>query len=249
MPSLSPNGKGTIVFESNRRRTPSEPLNTSDLFLMKHDGSNQTFLIRGSSATWSPDSQRIAFHRSASGTGLPIKADPGAPTSDSDIFVASVCELLAGVPPTNITNSAEEIDDDAAWSPDGQKILWTPHNVGDNPNNSPSKEVWVMNADGSGRVNLTNNGFEERAPTWSPDGTRVAYMCRTNAPGGTGTDFEICVMNADGSAPTVLTSNAVLDATPSFSPDGLKIAFHRQVAGQGLQLFVMNADGSGPRRS
>ena len=135
MPSLSPNGKGTIVFDSNRLRTPSEPLNTSDLFLMKHDGSDQTFLTRGSSATWSPDSQRIAFHRSASGTGLPIKADPGAPTSDSDIFVASVCDLLAGVPPTNITNSATEIDDDAAWSPDGQKILWTPHNVGDNPLN------------------------------------------------------------------------------------------------------------------
>lgn len=48
---------------------------------MKHDGSDQTFLTRGSSVGWSPDSQRIAFHRSASGTGLPIKADPGAPTS------------------------------------------------------------------------------------------------------------------------------------------------------------------------
>jgi TolB protein len=82
----------------------------------------------------------------------------------------------------NITNSATEIDDDAAWSPDGQKILWTFHNASDNLLNSPSKEVWVMNADGSGRMNLTNNGFEERAPTWSPDGTRAAYMCRTNAP-------------------------------------------------------------------
>jgi Tol biopolymer transport system component len=246
MPSLSPNGKGTIVFNSNRLRTASEPLNTSDLFLMKHDGSGQTFLTRGDSATWSPDSQRIAFHRSASGTGLPIKTDPGAPTSDSDIFVASVCEILAGVPPTNITNSPTEIDDDAAWSPDGQKILWTFHDASDNPLNSPSKEVWVMNADGSGRVNLTNNGFEERGPTWSPDGTRVAYMCRTNAPGGTGTDFEICVMNADGSEKKVLTSNTVLDGTPSFSPDGSKIVFLRPVSGQlSQQLFVMNAaDGS-----
>jgi Tol biopolymer transport system component len=144
----------------------------------------------------------------------------------------------------NITNSATEIDDDAAWSPDGQKILWTFHNASDNLLNSPSKEVWVMNADGSGRINLTNNGFEERAPTWSPDGTRVAYMCRTNVPGGTGTDFEICVMNADGSAQTVLTSNTVLDGTPSFSPDGSKIAFLRPVSGR-QQLFVMNAaDGS-----
>jgi len=244
MATLSPDGKGRIVFDSNRNRGPGEPLNTSDLFLMKHDGSDPTFLTRGSSATWSPNSQSIAFHRSASGTGLPIRSDPGAPASDSDIFVARVCDLRAGMPPMNLTDSPTEIDDDASWSPDGQKILWTPHQVGDNVSNSITKEVYVMNADGSGRVRLTNNLFEERAPAWSPDGTKIAYMCRlgTVAPD---VDFEICVMNADGSDQTVLTSNTVPDATPSWSPDGLKLAFHRLVPGQGLQLWVMNADGSG----
>src|SRR5439155_11363368 len=98
--TLSPDGKGRIIFDSNRNRGPLEPLNTSDLFLMKHDGSDQTFLTRGSSATWSPDSQSIAFHRSASGAGLAIKPDPGAATTDSDIFVARVCDLVAHVPPT-----------------------------------------------------------------------------------------------------------------------------------------------------
>ena len=77
MPTLSPDGKGRIIFDSNRLRIPGvDRLNTSDLFLMKDDGSLQTFLVRGSSATWSPDSQSIAFHRSASGTGQP---DPGSP--------------------------------------------------------------------------------------------------------------------------------------------------------------------------
>src|SRR4029453_6321325 len=52
----SPDGKGTIVFNSNRLRDPNkEPLNTSDLFLMREDGSHQRFLTRGSSASWSPD--------------------------------------------------------------------------------------------------------------------------------------------------------------------------------------------------
>jgi Tol biopolymer transport system component len=73
---LSPDGK-SIVFDSNRNRLSSEPSNTSDLFLMKADGKDQTLLIRGSSATWSPNGKYIAFHRSASGTGRrssPIQA-------------------------------------------------------------------------------------------------------------------------------------------------------------------------------
>jgi hypothetical protein len=64
-PSLSPDGT-KVVFESNRNRT-EEPLNTSDLFVMNTDDTEQTPLARGSCATWSPDSKTIAFHASASG--------------------------------------------------------------------------------------------------------------------------------------------------------------------------------------
>jgi hypothetical protein len=248
MPSLSPDGKGRIVFDSTRLRVAPDKPNTSDLFLMKDDGTLQAFLVRGSSATWSPDSQSIAFHRSASGTGQTIRVDLGAPTSDSDIFGARVCDLLAGVPPTNITNSPTEIDDDASWSPDGQKIAWTAHDVGDDPLVIPSQDIYVMNADGSGRVNLTNNfPVEERGPSWSPDGTRIAYMCRVGdppLPGGTPT-FEICVMNADGSDPRRLTFNNLPDGTPSWSPDGTQIVFNRAVPPPNQQLHIMNADGSG----
>jgi len=230
--TLSPDGKGRIVFDSNRSRAPGEPLNTSDLFLMKVDGTHQTFLTRGSSATWSSDSQSIAFHRSATGTGLPIRGDPGAPTSDSDIFAARVCDLVAHVPPTNITNTTMEIEEDADWSPDGQKIVFMRRHVG---TNLSSSEVYVLNLDGTEEVKLTDNEDEERAPTWSPNGTRIAYMCRHG-----GADFEICVMNADGTGQAQLTDNTVFDATPSWSPDGQKIAFHRLVAGL-QQIFVMNA--------
>jgi TolB protein len=239
-PALSPDGK-KIVFDSNRNRAEGEPVNTSDLFVMNTKGEEQTFLIRGSSATWSPDSKNITFHASASGLGLPIKPDPGAATSDSDIFVANVDDLLAGVAgPMNLTNNPDAIDDDPDWSPDGRRIVFTSHPVTDDPQRSNLAEVYVINVDGTGLTRLTFNAEEERAPSWSPDGSRIVYMCRI---GGGTADFEICDMNANGSDRRQFTDNAVLDATPTFSPDGQQIVFQRPVAGR-LQLWLMNADGT-----
>ena len=239
-PALSPDGK-KIIFNSNRDRASGEPANIGELFVMNTDGSEQVRLIRGSSATWSPDSRTIAFHASASGTGLPIKPDPGAATSDSDIFVLNVDDGLAGTEaPRNLTNSPEAIEDDADWSPHGQEVLFTSHPVTDDPINSVHAEIYVTNADGSSAPErLTLNEEEERAPAWSPDGTRIVFMCRRG-----GADFEICLMNADGTDSLQLTNNTVLDATPTFSPDGQKILFHRPVSGR-FQLFTMNPDGTG----
>jgi Tol biopolymer transport system component len=242
-PALSPDGK-KIVFDSNRNRAEGEPFNTSDLFVMNTKGEEQTFLIRGSSATWSPDSKNIAYHASASGTGLPIKADLGAATSDSDIFVANVDDLLAGVAGCgwrrNLTNSPDAIDDDADWSPDGRRIVFMSHPVTDDPQRSNLAEVYVINVDGTGLTRLTFNAEEERGPSWSPDGSRIVYMCRI---GGGTSDFEICDMNADGSDRRQLTDNTVFDGTPTFSPDGLQIVWVR--AQQPQQLWLMNADGTG----
>lgn len=243
-PALSPDGK-KLVFDSNRNRGPGEPLNTSDLFLMNADGAadggEPPLLTRGSSATWSPDSKNIAFHASASGSGLPIKPDPGGATSDSDIFVVNVDDVLSDAEqPRNVTNSPAAIDDDPDWAPDGQRLAFTSHDASDDPGNSTSAEIYTLDPDGTGAPEpLTDNSEEERGPTWSPDGTRIAFACRRGGP-----DFEICTMNADGNDQAQLTNNAAPDLTPTWSPDGSEIAFHRPVAGR-FQLFKMNANGTG----
>jgi len=269
--NLSPDGK-KIVFDSNRLTAGTvcdgvTYYNISDLFLMNTDGTEQTLLTRGSSVTWSPDSKNVAFHASASYsasgglvTGCPIRTDPGSATTDSDIFVANIDDLLAGLEqPTNITNSPDWIDDDPDWSaspttaPKGQTIVFTRHPVTDDPRFSNQAELYLMNSDGTGLQRLTSNNEEERAPSWATDGSRIVFMCRI---GGDRSDFEICLMNADGTGLTQLTDNSVFDGTPTFSPDGQHILFHRTVGAAGSgnqQLFIMNAslnaDGTLPQQT
>ena len=122
LPALSPDGK-KIVFDSNRLRLLIEPRNTSDLFLMNTDDIEQTSFDPWQLCHVVTGWQALVFHASASGTGLPTTDDPGAATSDSDIFVSNVDDLLAGVvQPQNITNSSGVIDNDPNWSPDGTTI-------------------------------------------------------------------------------------------------------------------------------
>ena len=69
-------------------------------------------------------------------------------------------------------------------------------------------EIYVMNGDGSGQTNLTNNPSDDDLPAWSPDGTRIVYCSHG----------EINIMNADGSSQTNLTNNSSEDCLPSWSP-------------------------------
>jgi TolB protein len=87
---------------------------------------------------------------------------------------------------------------------------------------------------------LTFNNEDERAPAWSPDGTRIAYKCRNRGRG-----FEICAMNADGTSQIALTSNTFNDGTPSWSPDGTQIVFHREFGAVFIQLYLLTLDPDG----
>jgi TolB protein len=226
--TLSPDGK-KIVFDSNRTRLAGEPANTSGLFVMNADGTDQTFLVRGGSPTWSPDGKYIAFHASASGTGAPINNNPGAATVDSDIFIVNVDDLLEhGTPPRNLTNSPDAVDDDPDWSPDGNFIAYTSHDatqrpVPPMPLDYTTAEIYVRAADGTGSpTRLTTNTVEERAAAWSHAGDRIAYRCRSGSP-----RFSICTLSVDGTDQTKLTTIDLPALTPTWSPDDGRVFFHR----------------------
>jgi TolB protein len=97
-------------------------------------------------------------------------------------------------------------------SPDGRRIALsvaiTSHNL------------YVVDADGTGLVNLTPFAGDYILPDWSPDGLRIAYST-----GFVDDNPDVVVMNADGSEGHAVAQTLSHETTPAWSPDGKSITF------------------------
>ena len=186
---------------------------------------------------WSPDGTKIAF------------------INFGGIFVMNA----DGTNPVQLTFDKDVGDpcSGPAWSPDGTKIAFASEDFALDPAGEYdySCEIYVMNADGTNLVKLTQSFYNENGnyfyntdPAWSPGGSQIAFASNR----GAGDDFQIryssqiFVMNADGTNPVQLADyDGRLGevGSPAWSPDGTKIAFNL-ISESSSQIFVMNADGT-----
>jgi len=106
--------------------------------------------------------------------------------------------------------SASEVE----FSRDGQWVTYVTF---------PEDILWRSRVDGSERLQLTYPPVEAYMPSWSPDGTRIAFMSRP------GKVVKIVVVSAAGGNAQELTSEQRNEADPSWSPDGILLSFGREV--------------------
>ncbi|MGH2526351.1 MAG: TolB family protein, partial [Actinomycetota bacterium] len=110
--------------------------------------------------------------------------------------------------------------------------------------------IYVMNANGTGQIRLTNNTDSDLAPTWSPDGTKIAFTVHS------GSSWDVYVVNADGTGQVALANSPLDEMGPEWSPDGSLVAYSAAESGESCEcdnagtfdIYVVRPDGTEMRR-
>lgn len=208
-----------------------------DIYIANADGSDLRKLTDSpgydAEATISPDGSKIVFTSLRDG--------------DLDIYVMDADG-------SNVKRLTHELGYDGGpfFSPDGTKIVYRAYHPTDSAEVAdyrallqdrlirPGKlDIYVMDADGSNKRRLTNNGAANFAPFWHPDGRRIIFSSNLADP--TSRNFDLYLIDIDGQNLERVTTSPVFDGFPMFSPDGRQLVFasNRGAAREGdTNIFI-----------
>ena len=177
------------------------------LAILKATGGTPTVVNTGISPSNSPvfsrDGSELAF--------------AGGESGDGNMAIYTV--PVGGGTATKLVGSGNgEVNDEPDWSPTADVIAWSRHISG-----PTTFDVWTMTVDASGHnptalTDLTNGQGNSRYPSWSPDGSKIAFASDRSG------SWQIYVMTSDGTNVVRLTTTSN-NIEPAWSPDGTKIAF------------------------
>ena len=193
-----------------------------DIYTAKLDGSNPQQLTKtpgyDAEATISRDGKKIVFTSMRNG--------------DLDIYTMDADG-------SNVRQLTHELGYDGGpfFSFDGKKIVYraehptTPEQIADykgllakgliRPGNL---EIWVMDADGSHKHQVTHNGAANFAPFWHPDGKRIIFASNQADPKNA-RDFDLYIINEDGTGQSRVTYHPDFDGFPMFTSDGKRLVW------------------------
>ncbi|MCA9673854.1 MAG: PD40 domain-containing protein [Kofleriaceae bacterium] len=166
----------------------------------------------------SPDGKRVAFTSSRDG--------------DAEIYVMD----LGGGHLQRLTAFHRD-DWGAAWSPDGAWIAFVSDREG-------GPRIFLVHPDGTGARHLHDGDAagEELAPTWSPDGRRVAYTVSTRDGAS-----EVWIADVAAATATRLSAPGARDEAPAWSPDGAHLVY-ASTRDRRIDLWIARADGTAESR-
>ena len=231
---IFPSGK-KILYSSTEAASPECPpkpdyskgyvwpiYSTYDIYTANVDGSGAKRLTTtpgyDAEATITRDGKKIVFTSTRNG--------------DLDIYTMDADG-------SNVKQLTHELGYDGGpfWSADGKKIVYraqhptTPEEVADykallaqgliRPGNL---EIWVMNADGSNKHQVTHNGAANFAPFFHPDGKRIIFASNMADPKN-GRDFDLYIINEDGTGLERVTYHPDFDGFPMFTSDGKRLVW------------------------
>jgi dipeptidyl aminopeptidase/acylaminoacyl peptidase len=226
-PSWSPDGTRIAFTRLNGCREPECVF--GDVWVMDADGTDQSLVTKGFNPSWSPDGERLAYESCATSGLYPCDNDKRNVSLVNPDGTGRV-DLTAGMRSScNANTTSREVE--PAWSPDGGRIAFV------SSAERCRNEVYAMDADGTGKVRLSEAGVNEAdsTPSWSPDGEEIVFSRSYEAEMP-----RVYSVDADGVLGEVAFPNA-RGLEPAWSPDGRRIAY-RATPGNALTSVTVTGE-------